>query len=77
MSIEEFRSNQQTFSVVPPRLITVDPVIIQSEPKFKARVPALVDFSNVTSSNEVFKLKREKPLAAGRGLLPSHAKLVR
>ena len=77
MSIEDFRQNQQSFRVVPARLVTVEAVNIQCENKIKARDRSTVDFSNVSANNEVLKLKRNKPLAAGRGLIPMHAKVVR
>lgn len=76
LTVEEYRSSEQEFRVVPSRLVQVEPVKIEAENSTRTRMPITVDFSNVTASNEVLKMKRTKPLAAGRGL-PMHARIVR
>lgn len=76
MTIEEFRGTEQEFRVVPNRLVVVEAVSVHAESKMRRPLHTTVDLTDVTSTNEVLKLKRTKPLMAGKGLAPVHAKVV-
>ena len=75
MGIEEYRSSQEEYRVVPPRLVSVEGVNVQQCPTTTLRTNARVDFSGVSTSNQTLKLRRDKPLPAGRGLISMHARV--
>lgn len=77
LTLEEFRRADRDFKVVPSNLLDVSPVRVQVEDRIRQRNTAPLDLSHVTATNETFKVKREKPLAAGRGLMAAHARIVR
>ena len=76
MSIEEFRGCQEEYRVVPPRLVVVEGINVQKSSTVRQRGNARVDFSRVNTTNEVLKLKRDKPLPHARGLISMHARKV-
>lgn len=76
MTIEEFRATDQEFRIVPNRLIAVEAINVHAEAKVRRPANHTLDLTNVTSTNEVLKLKRTKPLLAGKGLAPVHAKVI-
>lgn len=77
MTIEQFRAQTDELSVVPTRLVAVEGMNVQTNPVQKTRTTARLDLSQAASTNEVLKLRREKPLPAGRGLMAMHARITR
>ena len=77
MSLDDFRGCEEEYKVVPARLVKVEGVSVQACSTVKTATNTRVDFSKAQSTNEVLKLKRDKPLPAGRGLLSVKAKMVR
>lgn len=77
MTIEQFRGTGDEVSVVPTRLISVEGMNVQANPAVRTRSHTRLDLSQAADSNEVFKVRRQKPLPAGRGLMAMHARIVK
>ena len=78
LAVDDFRQDaSRDYREVPARMVEVDPVRVQAEERVRLRAAPKVDFSGVTARNDMLKLKRDKPLAAGRGLMSVQARIVR
>lgn len=75
MTIDEFRSTNKTYSILPPRMVLYSQVIEErSRPHTRSRqrqqdMDTTVDFTNVAVRNETLRLKRPKPLQNTKNLL--------
>jgi hypothetical protein len=74
MSIEEFRGDTRSWSILPPKMVTAD-VVIQEQracgrkPAKAQNLAASVDFKDVLVKNETLKLRRPKPMQTTRNAL--------
>ena len=76
MDVEEFRACEEEYQVVPSRLVTVDKLNVHTSTIQRTKpAEGKVDFSSVNASNDVLKLKRDKPLPSGRGRISMHTKV--
>lgn len=78
MTIEEYRSVEEEYKVVPSRLITVEGLNVQSTTTTRTKpASGKMDFSTATAPNDNLKLRREKPLPSNRGQISMHTKVKR